>query len=212
VCAGAAAGVAARAAGGGRSRARSGVSGGPLHVCSSSRAAAGAAAEAAAGSRRRFWRPGRRLRGVRSWGAAGAARGRRGAASRRFSAVAPRCMPVGFARWKKVVNRTFFGPQPTPRGKPSHSRPEAHFRLSEHKPTSTHNGHVSVWQCVGHGWVVTSMDLHGPEISRICSSSPRFRAFGAKACGFGQNPRAFASSAVLASLYLPYLGRVAPRR
>ena len=54
-----------------------------------------------------------------------------------------RCMPVGFARWKKVVNRTFFGPQPTPRGKPSHSRPEAHFRLSEHKPTSTHNGHVS---------------------------------------------------------------------
>ena len=143
MCAGAAAGVAARAAGGGRSRARSGVSGGPLHVCSSSRAAAGAAAEAAAGSRRRFWRPGRRLRGVRSWGAAGAARGRRGAASRRFSAVAPRCMPVGFARWKKVVNRTFFGPQPTPRGKPSHSRPEAHFRLSEHKPTSTHNGHVS---------------------------------------------------------------------
>ena len=39
----------------------------PAALCSSSRAAAGAAAEAAAGSRRRLWRPGRRLRGVRSW-------------------------------------------------------------------------------------------------------------------------------------------------
>ena len=54
-----------------------------------SRAAAEAAAEAAAGSRRRIWRPGRRLRRVRSWGAAGTARRRRGAASRGFSAIAP---------------------------------------------------------------------------------------------------------------------------
>ena len=53
-------------------------------LSSSSPAAAGAAAEAAAGSKRRLWRPGRRLRGVRSRGAAGAARGRRGAASRGF--------------------------------------------------------------------------------------------------------------------------------
>ena len=70
-------------------------------LSSSSPAAAGAAAEAAAGSKRRLWRPRRRLRGVRSRGAAGAARGRRGAASRGVSAVAL----VHAVSMKKKCNR-----------------------------------------------------------------------------------------------------------
>ena len=69
--------------------ARAPVQASPAAFSCRSRAAAEAAAEAAAGSRRRIWRPGRRLRRVRSWGAAGTARRRRGAASRGFSAIAP---------------------------------------------------------------------------------------------------------------------------
>jgi hypothetical protein len=61
--------------------ARAPVRASPAAFQSSSRAAAAAALEAAAAEESRLWRPGRRLRGVRSQAAAGGARRRRGVAS-----------------------------------------------------------------------------------------------------------------------------------
>ena len=57
-----------------------------------------------------------------------------------------------------------------------------------------------------HGWVVWICTV---QKFRAFAPAPRFRAFGAKARGFGQNFRAFASSAVLRFALLTVLG---PRR
>ena len=61
-------------------------------------------------------------------------------------------------------------------------------------------------------WVswVGSMDLHGPEISRAFAPAPRFRAFGAKARGFGF--RSKISRIVPLPRYYALLTVLGPRR
>ena len=61
-----------------------------------------------------------------------------------------------------------------------------------------------------HGWVVWICTV---QKFRAFAPAPRFRAFGAKACGFGQNFRAFASSAVPGTtLRFALLTVLGPRR